>query len=276
LEACWWSNLPEDDWVLQDDKEWVIGEFVWTGFDYLGEPTPYDRMWPARSSYFGIVDLAGLPKDRYYLYRSRWNTKENTLHILPHWSWEGREGATTPVYVYTSYPSAELFVNGVSQGKRSKNPSERLDRYRLRWSDVAYQPGALRVVAYDEAGNPVAEKTTKTAGKPHHLLLTADRTELTADGNDLTYVTVSVVDKDGNLCPAATNQLSFSVSGAGKFKAACNGDASSLESFVLPSMKAFGGQLVVTLQSAEKAGVIRLQVSGKGLQAGNMQIVAKE
>jgi beta-galactosidase len=273
LEACWWSNIPEDDWALQDDKEWVIGEFVWTGFDYLGEPTPYDQMWPARSSYFGIVDLAGLPKDRYYLYRSRWNTQDSTLHILPHWNWEGREGETTPVYVYTSYPEAELFVNGVSWGRRSKNPSERLDRYRLRWSDVKYQPGALRVVAYDEAGKPAAEKTTKTAGKPHHLQLTADRAKLTANGSDLAYVTVSVVDKDGNLCPTAASQLSFSVSGAGKFKAACSGDASSLESFALPTMKVFGGQLVVTLQSAEKPGIIRLQVSGKGLKKENIQIV---
>jgi beta-galactosidase len=276
LESCRWSNIPEDDWTLQDDKAWVTGEFVWTGFDYLGEPTPYDRMWPARSSYFGIVDLAGLPKDRYYLYRSRWNANENTLHILPHWSWEGREGEVTPVYVYTNYPAAELFVNGVSQGRRSKDASTRLDRYRLRWSDVRYQPGELRVAAYDEAGKIAAEKTVKTAGKPHHLHLAANRAEVAADGKDLAYVTVSVVDKDGNLCPSADNRLRLSVAGAGKFKAACNGDASSLEPFAQPAMKAFGGQLVVLLQSAEKPGVIRLQVSAKGLKTGNLQIVARE
>jgi beta-galactosidase len=275
LESCWWSNLPEDDWILQDDKPWVIGEFVWTGFDYLGEPTPYDQMWPARSSYFGIVDLAGLPKDRYYLYRSRWNSDEETLHILPHWNWPERKGAITPVYVYTNYPSAELFVNGISQGKRSKDPSSRLDRYRLRWNEVVYQPGELKVVACDENGKSVAEKTMKTAGKPHHLQLTADRAEITADGTDLAYVTVDVVDKDGNLCPLAANQLNFSVSGDGIYKAACNGDASSLEPFVLPAMKAFGGRLVVVVQSTEKRGEIRLQVSGKGLKTGSVRIATR-
>ena len=120
LEACRWSNVPDEDFVWQDDYDWVIGEFVWTGFDYLGEPTPYNEVWPSRSSYFGICDLAGLPKDRFYLYRSRWNTKDETLHILPHWNWEGREGKKTPVFVYTNYDSAELFVNGVSQGIQKK------------------------------------------------------------------------------------------------------------------------------------------------------------
>ena len=133
-----------------------MGEFVWTGFDYLGEQTPYDNNWPARSSYFGIVDLAGLPKDRFYLYRSRWNREAETLHILPHWNWNGREGEITPVYVYTSYPEVELFVNGISQGRRTKNPAERLDRYRLRWNDVTYQPGEVRAVAYNINGEVVA------------------------------------------------------------------------------------------------------------------------
>ena len=158
-EACWWSNVPEDDWLLQDEKPWVIGEFVWTGFDYLGEPTPYDEYWPSRSSYFGIFDLAGLPKDRYFLYRSRWNKNEKTIHLLPHWNWQGREGEVTPVYCYTNFPTAELFVNGVSQGKRTKDTSVKtvsgkdgrltdisdraLDRYRLRWNDVRYEPGEI-------------------------------------------------------------------------------------------------------------------------------------
>jgi beta-galactosidase len=276
MEACLWSNIPEDDWILQDDKEWVIGEFVWSGFDYLGEPTPYDQMWPARSSYFGIIDLAGLPKDRYYLYRSRWNTKKETLHILPHWNWQGREGEITPVYVYTNYPAAELFVNGVSQGRRTKKMSERFDRYRLRWNDVVYQPGTLKVVAYDKTGKPVDEKIIKTTDKPHHLHLIADHAEIAADGKDLAYVTVSVVDKDGNLCPTATNQLNFSISGNGEYKAACNGDASSLEPFVAPTMKAFSGKLVVVLQSTKEAGAIRLQVSGKGLKTGYIQIMTKK
>lgn len=272
LEACWWSNIPEDDWMLQDDKDWVIGEFVWTGFDYLGEPTPYDHLWPARSSYFGIVDLAGLPKDRYYLYKSRWNADEETLHILPHWNWEGREGEITPVYVYTNYPEAELFVNGISQGKRTKNVAERMDRYRLRWNDVTYQPGELKVVAYDCDGNEVAQKSLKTAGKPHKLLLEADRTTLAADGKDLSFVTVSVVDKDGNLCSNAQHQLKFDVKGCGRFKGVCNGDPSSLESFVLSTMKAFNGQLVVVLQSSEQAGDVQLKVSGGGLQSQTTRI----
>ena len=151
VEYCPWSNLPDDDWRMQDDRNYTIGEFVWTGFDYLGEPSPYDEYWPSRSSYFGICDLAGLPKDRYWLYRSHWRTDSPTLHVLPHWTWKGREGETTPVYCYTSYPSAELFVNGKSQGRLVKDPSTRLDRYRLRWNDVQYEPGELKVVLHSRA-----------------------------------------------------------------------------------------------------------------------------
>ena len=121
VECCRWSNLPEDDWVWHDEKPWTMGEFVWTGFDYLGEPTPYDTDWPSHSSYFGMIDLANIPKDRFYLYRSRWNPAQETLHILPHWTWPGREGEVTPVFVYTNYPSAELFVNGKSQGRVAKD-----------------------------------------------------------------------------------------------------------------------------------------------------------
>jgi beta-galactosidase len=273
MEACSWSNVPEEDFVLQDDHDWVIGEFVWTGFDYLGEPTPYNEAWPSRSSYFGICDLAGLPKDRYYLYRSRWNTSDETLHILPHWNWEGREGETTPVFVYTNYNSAELFVNGISQGIQTKTKEKSLQhRYRLMWMDVKYQPGSIKVVAFDEDGNAVAEREVHTAGSPHRIELKADRSTITADGNDLSYVTVSIVDKDGNLCPHAATQLNFKVSGAGQFKAVCNGDATSLEMFHLPTMKAFGGQLVVTIQALKKAGEIDLKVSGKGLKSGRTKI----
>jgi beta-galactosidase len=276
LEACSWSNVPDEDFVWQDDYEWVIGEFVWTGFDYLGEPTPYNEAWPSRSSYFGICDLAGLPKDRFYLYRSRWNTEDETLHILPHWNWEGREGETTPVFVYTNYNSAELFVNGVSQGVQTKTKElSKQHRYRLMWMDVRYEPGTLKVVAFDEAGKPVAEKEMHTAGKPHHLQLSADRETISADGKDLSYITVSVVDKDGNLCPNADNQLNFNVSGAGTFKVVCNGDATSLEMFHLPTMKTFSGQLVVTVQASENPGEINLEVKGKGLKTGNIAILSK-
>lgn len=272
LEACNWSNIPEVDFEMQDDKPWVIGEFVWTGFDYLGEPTPYDNYWPSRSSYFGICDLAGLPKDRYYLYRSRWNTQDETLHVLPHWTWPGREGEVTPVFVYTNYNSAELFINGKSQGIQRKSKNSRLERYRLMWMNAKYEPGTIKVVAYDDNGKAVAEKSVSTAEKPYALKLEADRSQIKADGEDLSYVTVSVVDKKGNLCPTATNQLKFSTKGAGQFRAVCNGDATSLEQFHLPTMKTFSGKLVVTLQSSNNAGKLELAVSGKGLKTGKIVI----
>ncbi|GGK66696.1 DUF4982 domain-containing protein [Rufibacter glacialis] len=274
LEYCSWSNLPDDDFVLQDDKPWVIGEFVWTGFDYLGEPTPYDNKWPSRSSYFGINDLAGLPKDRFYLYRSRWNKDAETLHLLPHWNWEGREGQTTPVFVYTNYDSAELFVNGKSQGIQKKHAATPQNRYRLMWMDVKYEPGTVKVVAFGKDGNPVAEREVKTAGKPHRIVLQPDRTQITADGKDISFVTVSVVDKDGNLCPTATNQLSFQVKGKGRFRAASNGDPTSLEMFHLPTMKLFSGKLVVLVQATDQAGDMELSVKGKGLQTGQVNLKA--
>ena len=272
LEYCDWSNLPDDDFVLQDDKPWVIGEFVWTGFDYLGEPTPYDEMWPSRSSYFGICDLAGLPKDRYYLYRSRWNTREETLHILPHWNWEGREGEITPVFVYTNYPSAELFVNGKSMGIQKKNNSSPQNRYRLMWMDVKYEPGTIKVVAFDETGTIKSSKEIQTAGKPYQIKLEADRTSLKADGKDLAFVTVSVVDKNGNFCPTATNQLQFKVKGNGTYRAACNGDATSLEMFHEPTMKLFSGKLVVLVQSTDKQGGIDLVVTGNQLKKSSLTL----
>jgi len=272
LEYCKWSNVPDDDFVFQDDYPWVIGEFVWTGFDYLGEPTPYDMVWPSRSSYFGICDLAGLAKDRYYLYRSRWNTSKETLHILPHWNWEGREGEITPVFVYTNHESAELFVNGVSHGIQTKNNQSNQHRYRLMWMDVKYEPGTLKVVAYDKQGKPASEKEVHTAGKPHHLLLHANRELINADGKDLSYVTIEVVDKAGNFCPNANMQLDFEVSGSGTFLAVCNGDATSLEMFHLPSMKTFNGKLVVLLQASKEKGAIKLKVKGRGLATAETSI----
>jgi len=272
FEYCSWSNLPDDDFVLQDDKPWVIGEFVWTGFDYLGEPTPYDEAWPSRSSYFGICDLAGLPKDRYYLYRSRWNTTNETLHILPHWNWKGREGEITPVFVYTNYNSAELFVNGKSMGVQHKNNTTKQNRYRLMWMDVKYEPGILKVVAFDKDGKKVATKEIHTAGKPYQIKLETNKSVLKANGNDLAYVTVSVVDKKGNPCPTATNQLKFKVQGKGLYRAACNGDATSLEQFHLPTMKLFSGKLVVIVQSVNNPGNITLNVSGKALKSSQISL----
>ena len=271
VEWCSWSNLPDDDWVWQDDKDWVIGEFVWTGFDYLGEPTPYDEYWPSRSSYFGICDLAGLPKDRYFLYRSKWNTQQHTIHLLPHWTWPDRKGKVTPVYCYTDYPEAELFVNNKSQGRIKKNPGERLDRYRLRWNNVKYEPGELRVVVYDEMGKNCGEQTIRTAGKPAKLMLDAwthssqmNQPVLSANGEDLAFVTVSLVDENGTLIPDAADQLTFEVEGSGTFRAVCNGDAKSLEPFTEPTMKLFNGQLVVVVQAAKLSGNLTLKVSDAG------------
>ena len=278
LEHGSWSNLPDDDWAMQDDHSWAVGEFVWTGFDYLGEPTPYKEYWPSRSSYFGIFDLAGLPKDRYWLYRSRWNRESPTLHVLPHWTWPGREGEVTPVYCYTSYPSAELFVNGRSQGRRTKDASTRLDRYRLRWNDVRYEPGELKVVAYDASGRQMGERVVRTAGAPHHLSVKADRTCLVApslnDTPDLAFVTVRVVDNGGMLCPNAAIRLCFSASGAVGFKAACNGDATSLESFGKPTMLTFNGELVVVVE-AESIGEGRLSVSSEGFPSAEVKFTVK-
>ena len=267
LEYSPWSNLPDDDWVWQDDKDWVIGEFVWTGYDYLGEPSPYDEYWPSRSSYFGICDLAGLPKDRYYLYRSHWNKEAHTIHLVPHWSFgKERIGKVTPVYCYTDYPTAELFVNGKSQGKISKNPASRLDRYRLRWNEVIYQPGELKVVVYDADGKAAGEQTVKTAGKPAALKLDlwtqqSNLSPLVSDGDDLAFITVSLTDAAGTLIPDAADQLKFEVTGAGSFEAVCNGDATSLESFKQPTMKLFNGQLVVIVRGSKQPGIATLTVT---------------
>ncbi|MCR5889483.1 DUF4982 domain-containing protein [Hymenobacter sp. J193] len=273
LEASNWSQTPDEEFVMQDDLPYNLGEFVWTGFDYLGEPWPYDEKWPSHSSYFGIFDLAGIPKDRYYLYRARWNPEKPTLHLLPHWTWPGREGLTTPVFAYTNYPSAELFVNGVSQGRQTKASSDQPQtRYRLMWNEVKYQPGSIKVVAYDDAGKAVTEKEVRTAGKPHHIRLVADRTNLTADGQDLAYVTARVEDAQGNLCPEATPQLQFKVSGAGRFRAVANGDATNLEVFHQPRMKAFQGMLVAIVQAAEQAGEVQLKATAPGLKGATIKL----
>ena len=277
LEYCPWSGLPEQDFQLQDDYPWTLGQFVWTGFDYLGEPSPYDTdAWPSHSSYFGIIDLASLPKDRYYLYRSQWNTSDPTLHLLPHWNWN--RGDLVPVFCYTSYPQAELFVNGKSYGKlRHATPEETeqiangkiiagvspmppvdeftppewgsaprpelLPRYRLMWYDIPWKKGKVEVVAYDANGKKTATQTIRTAGKPHHLeLLWANENE---NPEELCYITVRVVDKKGNLCPNANNLITYEGDG---FVAAANGDAACLDSFTQKKMHAFAGQCTFILR----------------------------
>ena len=273
FEYCDWSNLPDDDLALADDHDWTMGQFVWTGFDYLGEPSPYDTdAWPNHSSLFGIIDLASIPKDRYYLYRSIWNKNDNTLHILPHWNWEGREGQKTPVFVYTNYPSAELFINGKSYGKQTKNDSSVQSRYRLMWMDAIYEPGEVKVVAYDALGKAVEEKTIRTAGKPHHIELIPDRTQLSADGKDLAYINVRVVDKDGNLCPNDQRLIKFSVTGDGKYRASANGDPTSLDLFHLPQMPLFNGQLTSIVQAGEEAGELVFEAQAKGLTSAKITI----
>lgn len=290
VEHCGWSNLPEDDFIRQEDHDWSMGEFIWTGIDYLGEPTPYYSDWPSHSSLFGAVDLAGLPKDRFYLYRSHWKKDAETLHILPHWTWPGREGEVTPIFVYTNYPEAELFINGKSQGRQRKDRSIKIEdtenedsqkaftrqkRYRLMWMDTKYEPGEVKVVAYDEAGKAVATQTVRTAGRAHHLELSADRTTISPDGKDISFVTVRVVDKDGNLVPDDGRLLNFKVTGAGSFRAAASGNPASLDAFHLPRHHVFSGQLVALVQSAERAGEAVLTVSAKGLPSASIRIQVK-
>ena len=281
LEYCSWSNIPDVDLALAEDHEWTLGQFVWTGFDYLGEPSPYDTdAWPNHSSMFGIIDLASIPKDRFYLYRSVWNKKQPTLWALPHWTWQGREGKVTPVFVYTSHPSAELFINGKSQGRLSKKNRQTAktveERYRLMWNDVVYEQGTLKVVAYDAAGNKADSLTVKTAGKPHHLVIEPSFTEtLAADGKDIGYYLVKAVDKEGNLCPHFSGQVELEAKGAACFKAVANGDATSLELFHLPRMHAFGGQLMMLVQAGSQAGTAQLRAKAKGLRPATLSVEVK-
>lgn len=285
VEYCDWSNVPDEDLALAEDFEWTMGQFVWTGFDYLGEPSPYDTdEWPSHSSLFGIIDLAYIPKDRYYLYRSVWNTASPTLHVLPHWTWPGREGENTPVFVYTSYPSAELFVNGKSYGVRKKLSAEESrammendswalqKRFRLMWMDVPYEPGELKVVAYDLSGNAVDTAVVRTAGSPHHIELIPDRTSISADGKDLAFIRVRIVDRDGNLCPSADNMVRFDVGGAGSFKAVANGDATCLEPFQNQVMHCFSGEMTVIVESGEKPGILHVRAYSDGLYDGNVAV----
>ncbi len=285
-EHCAWSNIPDVDFALADDYPWTMGQFVWTGFDYLGEPSPYNTdAWPSHSSLFGIIDLASIPKDRYWLFRSVWNRDKHTLHVLPHWTWPGREGKVTPVMVYTDYPEAELFINGVSQGRQRKLTADQaaastdslalLRRYRLMWMDAVYQPGEIKVIAYDSTGKPAEEKVIKTAGKPYTVMLSSSRDTLKADGDDLAYITVSVVDKDGNVCPDDSCMLNFKVTGQGEYRASANGDATCLDLFHLPRMHAFKGRLTTIVQSGDTPGNVTLQVSAPGLKPARITIPVK-
>ncbi|WP_282135418.1 beta-galactosidase GalB [Seonamhaeicola maritimus] len=292
-----WAYAPDIEFDALEQSPNSLGEFIWTGFDYLGEPTPYGGRdnstngywnddWPSRSSYFAPVDLCGFPKDRYYLYQSQW-TAEPMVHVLPHWNWEGHEGKTIPVYSYTNCEEVELFVNGKSFGKKVKGkdfteiPSEYHEfekgmyktKYRLSWN-VPYQPGSIKVVAYKD-GKEVAIKEIKTAGKPSKIKLEADRSEISADGKDLSFITISVLDENGNICPKADNLINFKIEGAGTLAAVGNGDQTSLASFRAPERKAFSGKCLLIVKSDESAGAISITASSAGLTQETISILTK-
>jgi beta-galactosidase len=298
LYAPRWAVPPDTEFEAQDRYPYVGGEFVWTGFDYLGEPTPYGgdsttllnfsdpadqaRMTkelqelnkirvPSRSSYFGIVDLCGFKKDRFYLYQARWRPDLPMVHILPHWNWPERMGQVTPVHVYTSGDEAELFLNGRSLGRRTKGQYQ----YRLRWDEVKYEPGALRVVSYRK-GKKWAEDVMKTTGVPAKLMMSADRKSLMADGRDLSFVTVSVADKAGLTVPRSKNRVRFSVSGPGEIVAVDNGDATSHESFQSKERNAYNGlMLVIVRTQTGKTGFIRLRAESDGLASSEVRMVSR-
>ena len=266
LSAPNWAYCPDLEFRAQDECPFILGEFVWTGWDYLGEPTPHKVEWPSRSSYFGIIDLCGIPKDRFYLYQSKW-TDRAVLHLLPHWTWPGRDGELTPVHCYTSFDSAELFVNGKSLGVRQKRIKSLTERYRLIWNNVRYEPGELKAVAYDTDGNVAAESIVMTAGNAQKILLTPDREQITAVEESMAFVHVGIVDKDGHLCPHAENKVEFSMEGPAEIAAVGNGDPSSLDPFKAEWRKAFHGECMVYLltRTGDK-GQIRLRAASEGLE----------
>ena len=294
-----WAWVPDKEFASLEQNSHVAGEFVWTGFDYLGEPTPYngDReilnnfrndpvlraqaekeikelgriQTPSRSSYFGIIDLAGFKKDRFYLYQAHWRPDFPMAHILPHWNWPDRVGQVTPVHVYTSGDEVELFLNGKSLGKKKKGPTD----YRLRWDDVVYQPGELKVIAYKD-GKEWAQDVVITTGAPAKLLIKADRSEIKANGKDLSFVTVTVADKDGLMVPRSKSLITFEISGPGEIVAVDNGDATSLEPFQSHQTKAFNGLALVIVKAKEGgSGSITLKATSEGLSPAETVITGK-
>ena len=298
LYAPRWAFPPDTEFRGLDEFPFAAGEFVWTGFDYLGEPTPYGGdsktllnftdptelarkeqelkdagaiKVPSRSSYFGIIDLCGFKKDRFYIYQARWRPDFPMAHILPHWNWPERVGQVTPVHVYTSGDEAELFLNGRSLGRKKKAQYE----YRLRWDDVIYEPGELKVIAYKD-GKRWAEDLMKTTGPATKLALQADHATVKADGRDLSFVTVTVTDKNGLLVPRSKNRIRFSLSGPGEIVAVDNGDATNLESFQAKERNAYNGLcLVIVRAKADLAGQIRLKAQADGLTGAEILISSK-
>ncbi|MCJ7728503.1 MAG: DUF4982 domain-containing protein, partial [Sedimentisphaerales bacterium] len=275
--AARWSDIPDVEFQLMENDRFVAGEFVWTGFDYLGEPTPFER--DAKSSYFGIVDLCGIPKDRFYLYRSYWRPDMTTLHILPHWNWPDRIGENVPVYVYTNGDSAELFLNGKSVGRRTKIKEITdssyyavTDKYRLRFNDVIYEPGELKAVAYKD-GKEIGQAIMRAAGKPTAIRLMPDRTELSATGEDLCYILVEAVDEKGTLCPLADNLIRFKVDGPAEIAAVGNGNPMSFEPFQADSRKLFYGKAMLILRTTEgQGGRVTVTAGSDGLPATDITV----
>ncbi|MDI9545563.1 MAG: glycoside hydrolase family 2 TIM barrel-domain containing protein, partial [Bacteroidota bacterium] len=275
LHAPSWAEVCDDDFMWQENDKYIAGEFVWTGFDYLGEPTPYSS---SRSSYFGIVDLCGIPKDRYYLYQSYWRPEKDLIHILPHWNWPGHEGKKVPVFVYTNGDEAELFLNGKSLGKQSKKPKSEIstERYRLMWHDVVYEAGELKAVAY-RAGKVIGEKVLRTAGEAYTLKLTPDRSRLKASGEDLSFILVEACDKNGNLCPLADYMINFELKGPGEIAGVGNGNPQSHEPFVAPYRKLFNGKaMLIVRTTANKPGKITVEASAEGLKPAKTSLTSEQ
>jgi beta-galactosidase len=285
--SAWYSDPADVEFALMEQDRFVAGEFVWTGFDYIGEPVPFiaegwghftkrklAKAEESRISSFGIVDLAGIPKDRYYLYRSHWAPEKKTIHILPHWNWPERVGKNVPVYVYTGGDSAELFLNGKSLGMRAKNPNAEVvrDRYALRWLDVPYEPGEVKAVAYQN-GHKLGSAVTRTAGEPAELRLAPDRKSLKADGEDLSYVLVEAVDRDGNLCPLAMNDVRFKLEGDATIAGVGNGDHHFPAEFKTDHVTLFYGKAILIVRAAEgKRGSIRVTATSDGLRKAEVSL----
>ena len=296
-----WAYPPDIEFESLENNPNNLGEFIWTGFDYLGEPTPFGGKdnstngywngdWPARSSYFGAVDLCGIPKDRFYLYQSQWTTKP-MVHVLPHWNWKGMEGKEIPVFSYTNCDEVELFVNGKSYGKKIKGidktpipinfidweggryKGDFMSPYRLHWN-VPYQAGEIKVVGFID-GKKVTEKQIRTAGKPARIELIADRELIKSDGEDMVFVTVRVVDKEGNLCPNSDNLINFEIEGQGAIVAVGNGNAATTEPFQSNKRKAFSGQCMVFIKAFKDAGLINLKATSEGLTEAQVQVQTK-
>lgn len=261
-----WGNTHEGTLRHVEENDFIMGQFIWTGFDYLGEPTPYG--WPARSSYFGIVDLAGFPKDVYYMYQSQWRPDKTVLHLFPHWNWEDGQEIDMWAY-YNNADEVELFVNGESQGVRHPEPG----KYHSSWR-VTYHPGAVSIVSRKD-GKEVARQEIKTASAPAAIRLTPDRSVITADGKDLCYVTAEIVDKDGNVCPNADNEITFTVNGAGTNVGVDNGSPISLERFKADHRKAFNGKALLIVQNDGNTGDITIEATSPGLSEAKSIVKTK-